>query len=159
MKRNNIFAKYYKWIYNNLPNDSCSFFWGSLLIITLSPIFILGRLICNKYNDETPKRFAVGLLIWVTTFYMILVGILPIILIMGKEYLQSLNIFIIILLSFLSGVITLGILGGIVWGSYYLNERRVEHSYSSNEPSYVEKISDWIGTIRGKYCTKINWKE
>ena len=155
LNKNNLFARYYNWIYDGLPNDICSFFWGSMFIILLFPFFAVGRL---SYFGKTGWYYSAdhslgrGFIFWLVYFLTILVGGAM----MSEFGYIPIGFSGFFLLAPIIGALTvalfLGVIGGSLGGVAYFIEKRRKNQY---RPS---PIKNWIGAIRGKYCTKITWK-
>ncbi len=156
----NWFARYYYWIYDSLPNDLCSFFWGLLFAILLSPLIIFGRLLIGR-DEPLSGYIGIGIIVWLFTAASFAIG--------GKTleithlliYLNGLSAWVGIPILILAGVITIllvfGTIGVICFGlskSFdYITDYKKDGS-----PRVNLHIRDWIGAIRGKYCTPIKWK-
>lgn len=174
INKNNLFARYYNWIYGELPQDVCSFFWGTVLSIVLSLIFVPGRTFTNNY-DGTANLVARGMIFWMVSIVSLLVGFIPWI-VGGKDgvlylWVNDLPNWLQLLVFLVTGAIEIAIIVGIILGIIELLERRQqrkylklikkmkETGYQYEEPvSFWNNVGNFIGAIRGKYCTKITWK-
>jgi hypothetical protein len=153
----NLLAKYYSWIYGELPKDLCSFFWGSLFAIVFILIYIPGRI----FNHDGASRFWAGLGSWLVYFAMLSVGCriftswhgvkeedtlafmthLPwfmIWVVMPLITALIVSLFVLVLVGFVGCVM------------------KIEEIDKPNI-AIIQNTKDWIGAIRGKYCTKIEW--
>lgn len=173
LNKNNLFARYYEWIYGNLPNDVCSFFWGSVLAIGLFPILVTGRLLCGSYY-EFGKVLGAGLLAWFiysATVFLGLIMYAGFILDLDEKGFSFSEHYHLLGLSWygllfgmplvLIGVVVGGFLVvatplGIIWLIFKLFKVTV-----STTPATVviQNTKDVVGAVRGKYCTKITWNE
>jgi uncharacterized integral membrane protein len=160
----NLFARYYNWIYGELPNDLCSFFWGTLFASGLFLFYVPGR-ICNPKGTS---RFWAGLGVWAAYFFLVYVGIHLLVVVwydIPKEefndFLLSLSgwqVFLIApLVSAIMFATVIGSFVGFVVGFIKVEEYYREKS-ETNSPTLIQNTKDIVGAIRGKYCTKINWK-
>src|SRR5690349_972462 len=72
ISKQNWFARYYNWLNGELPNDICSFFWGSVLIIGLFPMLVPGRLVVN-YRSKS-DYFGISFFLWMAYLMLLVVG-------------------------------------------------------------------------------------
>src|SRR5688572_30790810 len=150
LNKKNLFARYYNWIYENYPNDICSFFWSSIWIILLFPFFVIGRL---SYFGKTGWDYSAdhslgrGFAFWIAYFLMLLVGQG----IMSKFGYNPVGFSGFFLLAPIIGIVIMsvfaGVFIGITAGGVYLYENRKDKPRKT-------PVRDWIGAIRGKYCTR-----
>lgn len=181
---NNIFARYYRWIYGALPADICSFFWGTVAIILLSPIVIIGRLIWFADHKGFKNEIRNGGNFYLVNLAMMVVGAMATS--KNSESLNDLPLWKVLMFLWLIGfgiflciAILIALVIGIVWFAEYrkkqLRKRQKEiiatYGYDywydhfiapKQKPDRVtfrEKLSIWIGAIRQKHCTKIEWSE
>lgn len=153
----NIFARYYKWVYGKLPNDLCSFFWGTVFAVVAGVFIIPGRLWTGRYTS-TAEKFFMGILAWVIYLALICAGIGALDKLgLGLRLYTFWGIFIVSPLVAALGVLTITAVGGGLMYSIY---------QVSNAPNKSERIGkavqttkDFWASIKGKYCTKINWKK
>lgn len=169
LNKNNLFARYYNWIYRHYPDDICSFFWGTVLIVVLCPFFIPGKLFFST-NDSLGDIIAKSVAFWVTLLVCMVFGLIP----YGgslKEWFMTLPNIVQITLLIVTGAVEIALVVCIGVGIYYIAEYRRESkrqrylrlmeetNYQYEEPPTMgEKVGNFIGAIRGKYCTKITWK-
>lgn len=162
ISKNNIFAKFYRWMYLETPKDFCSFFWG-----TLKGFFIIpGRLV----NYELPTVFT--LTIYMVYFIMLFFG--------GVSYidyfdliteernitfnelftlLSNVELFLIApiigifvtLFYLIAAFLMISPIFGIGYGMWYIMRKR--------NTTRTENTKNVIAAIRGKYCVKIEWKD
>jgi len=151
----NIFARYYKWVYGELPNDLCSFFWGTLFAVVAGIFIIPGRLWTGRYAS-TAEKFFMGLLAWFVYLVLICAGASA----LNKLGLRPDTFWGIFIVSPLVGALGVLIIMAIIGGVWYSIHQ------VSNIPNKSEKIGNAVQTtkdlwasIKGKYCTKINWKQ
>lgn len=162
----NIFARYYKWVYGELPNDLCSFFWGTVFAVVTGVFIIPGRLWTDRY-DSTAEKFFMGIFAWFIYFVLTHAGVGA----LGKLGLRLDTFWGIYIVSPFVGA--LGVLGVLIIMAvvgrlgcfiYQVSIERFIYQ-ASNVPNKSEKIGSAVQTtkdlwasIKGKYCTKINWK-
>lgn len=163
LNKKNWFARYYNWVTGKYPKDVCSFFWGSITFILLSPFIFVGRLIpdaCKSANYLVVMQTSKGL---VTLF---LVGLLSFILgslgnaVLGLFGYKFIYVWVKILGGIGLGILTIALLVVLVIGIYklfMLTKRGV--GYVVPETHIIDNTVDFIGAIKGKYCTKITWKD
>lgn len=160
IKEKNLFARYYDWMYDDLPDDVCTFFWGSVFIILFSPILIPGRLM-GSYYDGFGDYFGKGFMAWLLFFLLALFGV-PFWKLFGEEFINSLPVIIqLLILAFagaLQALVAVGIGAGIYYSYQFYKKHRKISPIEEEKPTFWEKTGDFIGAIRGKYCTKITWK-
>lgn len=178
INKNNWFARYFNWIYEEYPENICKFFWGSVLAMVLFFIVVPGRIWSEKIMKKTwdYQPYPTGLVMWVA--YILLSAL-------GMNFLKLFSINETLLSVFtigtLFGIITMGIMVGIIILVCYLTDKyknykrkkyreKVDRAYQDpklyeqyikemNKPSFADNLAKWIGAIKGKYCTKIIWKE
>lgn len=139
---NNIFAQYYKWINGELPNDLCSFFWGTLVNIALLPIVVVGQLISKEKGFS--NSFGIGIFTWLIYFLAFSIGLL----ILNSFGYEPIGFAGNLLLLPLIGAVAIGTVIGLIVLFVYGGVKGAESS----------TVQDTVATIRGKYCTKITWK-
>jgi hypothetical protein len=165
----NLIALYYRWIYAKLPNDICSYFWGTVLILLISPIVIPGRIFqFIDYGEGLKDNIKNGLKV-----YLVYLGLLAVGAIVYQELKWArpddiIELFILLPLSGLGAILSIAILGALVllicvgvgWAIKKISEKREDYEESEIEgiPPDPSKISLWVGAIRKKHCTKITWK-
>lgn len=149
----NIFAKYYNWIYNELPNDVCSFFWGTIFAIIFSVFLVIGRLLSDPYEGIGDK-FGKGVVFWVAVLSVIGTGSI----FWPKETLLSIHVLVKLLIFLVSGGVVWSLFLGVIGLGVYLNDIRKEKLRASGNQTAWEKSTEFLGAVRGKYCTKIEWK-
>jgi len=156
LNKNNWFARYYNWMHGNFPNDVCTFFWRSLFAILLAPIVVPGRIVVGR-QELFIGKFVIGIILWLFSVIITKVGQVLI-----GDYSQDLNVFVKFILYFSTGLLLVSIFIGVCIGIYFLckkiKDKRDEKPYNPDYKSFAEKTGDFIGAIRGKYCTKITWK-
>lgn len=150
----NIFARYYKWVYGELPNDLCSFFWGTLFAVVTGVFIIPGRLWTGRYAS-TAEKFLMGIIAWFIYFLLISAGVF-VVDELGLRLDTFWGIFIVSPLVGALGVLIIIAVGGGLGYSIY----QVSNAPNKSEKigSAVQTIKDLWASIKGKYCTKINWK-
>lgn len=160
----NIFARYYKWIYSELPQDICTFFWGTIAIIITFMVVVPGRLVnFNEYRPEYWDNFKTGCFTYLVYLISMVFGVQ----ILGYEKgdpIQNMDLFLWGPLAFLG--IAVSIIGLVVltgWVIHMIMERqrqkrRENNPYVPHQEEGPSKTSLWIGAIRKKHCTKIEWK-
>lgn len=159
----NIFARYYNWIYGELPNDVCSFFWGSLFIILAFPFVVMGRLIFhNRHDTSFGSCFGSGLLVWLLYGTSLGVGIKVQSWYLGigndayTQFVMSRTAAQFLLVAPLIGATILALITGtvvlVVYGIIKLS------SSDTRKPVILQNTQDFIGAIRRKHCTKIDWE-
>ena len=173
INKNNLFARYYQWIYGNLPKDVCSFFWGSVLAIGLFPILVIGRLLNNSYWPKFGETLGFGLLFYFIYGIATLLGLLlyaDIILDLQGESFSFSEHYPLLGLSwygllFGMPLVAIGVIIGVLlivaiplsigWLICKLFNVTVSTASST---TLAQNTKDWVGAIKGKHCTKINWK-
>jgi hypothetical protein len=170
LSKNNIFVRYYNWIYNKYPNDICSFFWGSLFIILTAPFISLGTFIDRK-SDPKSYKYDYPEYIAVRIFYGMIIPLFLYILIeTGNGILELFKYEFTHWLSIVFGGLFLGILAfstviGIFYGLYvlislsliYRRDRmhKVVFEKKQKGPTFMDNFKSFVAAIRGKYCSKI----
>lgn len=156
LSRNNWFGMYYNWIYRTYPNDLCSFFWGTLLILLLFPIIVPGRIFARSFMDQEISTYILySIIFW---FVDIIFTVLGVSLIHELGYSYTSMLWLLVSAPIL-GLIIIGLAGGVVVGTvaggiYTVQLAGKTDVYTTTK----EKARDFVGAIRGKYCTKITWK-
>lgn len=159
----NIFARYYNWIYGELPNDVCSFFWGSLFIVLAFPFVVTGRLLFHdKYDTSFGSCFCGGLFVWFLYGASLGVGIrfqgwyLELENDAYSQFVMSRTAVQFFLVAPLIGATILALIVGtvvlVVYGIIKLS------SSDTRKPVILQNTQDFIGAIRKKHCTKIDWE-
>lgn len=154
LNKNNYFARYYNWIYYDYPNDLCSFFWGSVLSILLVPLIATGTFIARS-TEEYSSYFERCLLAFVLYGYLTLSCYL------GNSLFAITGYEFIYWWSILLGGLLIGnvFILGIAYLTYLWSKKPVKiYHQPSKFENFIDDVKDWIGAIRGKYCTKITWK-
>lgn len=142
----NIFARYYKWVYGELPNDLCSFFWGTLFAVVAGVFIIPGRLWTGRYTS-TAEKFFMGILAWVIYLALICAGVG----VLDELGLRLDTFWGIFIVSPLVGVlIIMAVIGGLMYSICQVSSEKIGNA--------VQTTKDLWASIKGKYCTKINWK-
>lgn len=181
LNKKNWLGMYYNLVYGDYPNDVCSFFWGTLLIVLLSPIMSIGGFM-NKsasysmWSDKTENFFKS--LLWGIVIYA-LYGML---LSMGASIYGSyigmsethftelynliggLKFFLLIPLlgigMLLIVALSIAIIAGICAGVKWIYDKIVEKKEESNvKVPYAQNVGDFVGAVKGKYCCRIIWKD
>jgi len=147
INKNNLFARYYQWIYGNLPNDICTLFWGSLLIIGLFFLFVPGRLLLGR-KAEVISQFGVGMYFWLGYGTACLVGMI----VVDAFGYQFINLWGYLLLGALIGGGVLALIALALVGTVYVSVKKLP------ETTVAQNTKDWIGAIKRNHCTKINWE-
>ena len=154
LSKSNLFARYYNWIYETLPNDICSLFWGSVFAIGLSVFIVPGQLVTPS-NKGVGTKLGNGILLWLAYLFLVMVGNG----IISKFGYQFVGFWGIFGLAALFGALIIGLSIGIpvafVIGGIVTHEKVTE---TQAYDSIKERTSDFVGAIRQKHCTKINWK-
>jgi hypothetical protein len=154
LNKNNWFARYYNWIYGEYANDVCSFFWGTVFAIIFSFICVPGRLLAYLFDG---KPYSNGILFWLGYLAAFIIGISCYSKWIEVEELsfEDLTVFggwgfaVFPLIGLIASALVVAFGGGFVALLIYLSER--------DKPTLVQNTSDWVGAIRKKHCTKINW--
>lgn len=155
----NLFARYYKWMYGKLPNDLCSFFWGSLFAITLKLIYIPGRV----FNPNGSSRFWAGLGVWAAYFLLVSLGESIYSSWLGvphekeMEFIMGLPWYTLFVIMPLISAVVISFFFAIVAGIIVLIIRIETSGIHVPSGKFIGSAKDWVGAIRGKYCTKITW--
>ena len=157
LNKNNWFAIYYNWIYLSYPKDVCSFFWGSVIAILLGPFVIPGLLLAIANDDYSLRRSTIGQTVIGIVIYLMLFLIAG----LGNAVLSIFGYEFIYLWSIILGGIGLGILFllfGIAIGySIFLLIRKSVGAVPQTH--IIDNTIDFVAAIKGKYCTKITWKD
>lgn len=171
---NSVSAKVYREFYNtkHMPQSLCPYFWKLIIaypiVILLLPLLIptwISIKLSGGSDDDAPiavKAF-MGAILYGCIFLIISVGVF--ISTIWITYYQP---------SMLHGmyiggattIVTLSIVGLIVWIKYLISERRLkrmntELDQNGNQIPYVHKpniIIEFFKAKYNKYCPKINWK-
>jgi hypothetical protein len=165
----NLFARYYNWIYGELPNDVCSFFWGSVLAIGLFPILALGRI---WMDNSFGNILGLGLFHYIGYGILLITGVDPygeiFMGIKNVEYFHqvfdmnpsNLEIFLYMPLTGLLILLCIGLTAGsIILGIYGLFSFTLGTvSVTISGAELIRNTKDVVGAIRRKHCTKIIWK-
>lgn len=168
INKNNLFARYYEWIYGSLPDDLCSFFWGTLYALGLSPILVVGRLWLERWGVNVWKCLGAGILTWLAYGFVITMG-----LVMYAQYILDLEdgfsfrehyhllnltwyglllgMPLVFIGALLVCIAIVAIPVSLIWLICKLFKVTVSTTLAQN-------TKDLVGSIRGKYCTRINWK-
>lgn len=171
----NIFARYYKFIHCALPSDVCSFFWGTVLIILLSPVVVVGRLVWFADHDGLKNELGNGVKVYIGYLIVWLIGVFGLTQNMEiktlTDFIDLFTITQIIFLPFLTGIalsllmaVCLAFVLFCAWlGELierYIKKKRREkrNDYDPIFEKGPSRLSIWWGAIRNKYCTKIEWK-
>lgn len=167
MKLSKNYAVFYKLIYGELPKDVCTFFWGSLFALALSPLLLPGRLWMRGFE----KILGAGILTWAPYFLFMMLGFHSYAKYLGIDKLESytvLNleawqIFLLMPLAGLGAVLAIAatcfLVVGIPYGIYWLLSLGVSSAGGAvKETTFAQNTRDFVGAVRGKYCTRINWK-
>lgn len=179
LSKSNWYIKVYYYFTNEYPKDVCTLFWTSLLILLSLPIIIPGKLFEGKYGNVWDNIWS-GIKVW--GVYILLWVLGGSVWWDGANHVFSANhvfkydwghwswivfpltIPIIIIITAIPFVL-------IGLGYYYLIEKykkyrevkgfNEQHTDESKKPkeSVWDKVKMFWGAIRGKYCTKIEWKE
>ena len=171
LSKNNLFARYYQWIYGNLPNDICSFFWGSVLAIGLLPIVAVGRLFHDRWELHFGKVLGAGLLFWIVYSVATLLGLIwyaNFVLDLGDKGFQFSDYHLLNLpwyglafgmpLVFIGIVLACLLIVAVPVGIIYLICRVFGVGVSAAQRTVVaQNTADFVGAIRRKHCVKINW--
>src|SRR5690606_28662258 len=126
----NIFARYYKWVYGELPNDLCSFFWGTLFAVVAGVFIIPGRLWTGRYTS-TAEKFFMGILAWFIYLALICAGVR----VLDELGLRLDTFWGIFIVSPLVGALIIMFVVGGVWYSIH---------QVSNAPNKSEKIGSAV---------------
>ncbi len=168
LNKNNWFAMYYNWIYGNYPNDVCSFFWGALFALLFAPFIVPGKLILSfhpGYNspwNDIKNAWVLQMLVAVATFF-----VFYLIALLGNGMLNIFGYEFLYLWSVVFGGLLIGLLMlvniAIVIILLYLIGKGIVRLFQKTgevipETHIIDNTKDFIGAIRGKYCTKITWK-
>jgi hypothetical protein len=172
LSKSNLFGRFYNWMYGEYPPDVCTFFWTMVYTVLFSIVVIPGRALCNldkqcwefeKYSAG--KHFTYGFTTLMLNLLCVAVGNM-VIRLFGYEFVHV-GIFLLgiplgaLVIAIMIGLVAL-IIAGIQWYGEYKREKRREaimigaYRY---KPSFRDNLSDWIGAIRQKHCTKLNWKD
>lgn len=155
LSKNNWFAIYYSWIYGEYPNDVCSFFWGTLLLVLLAPFVIVGKLIAIVSNDSDIENSRVTMIIIGAFIWLILAVITA----LGNVVLSLLGYEFVGGWATIFGGFGLGVLFLLnIFIILYLIFLLVRATGNISKPIVVDNTVDFIAAVRGKYCTKITWK-
>jgi hypothetical protein len=174
LNKKNWIAMYYNWIHGNYPKDVCTFFWGSLIAIILSPIISMGRILLN--NDFGRNivflQAMIGSISSILLMIVCALGNTIMEKMMGYEFIYM---WTKIIGGFFVGLFSLIIIGGMMAGIFFgigwmrgkvqeikYNKWQEENIKVSSgrprKPTFMENTKSLIGAIRGKYCTKITWE-
>lgn len=166
LSRNNWFARYYLITNDYLPDDLCSFFWGTFFSVMLAPFTLVGGISARltDWSRSTHKCFWYGILTYL--FYAILVltgaslysswflGLDKI----TEEFwglVTNLQIYLWFpLLALVVVTLGFGAFAAVVVSIIYISERDVRLP----EIKVFRNTRDLVGAIKGKYCTPIKWK-
>src|SRR5688572_15185823 len=136
LNEKNLFARYYNWIYDSFPNDVCTFFWGTLLAILISPILIPGRL-CKSWEDGFGGILGKGLACWFAFAVCVVFGLPVLTLIHGKDWVMTLPFIPGILYLAIAGALLIGTVVAFISGIVYLV--LAYQKYKRNQPYvYIE---------------------
>lgn len=153
----NYIARYYKWIYNELPMDFCTLFWGSLFIVLCAPFIVIGKLLTSK-RGAIKEYFWGGVFFWICLFALALFGFAfmrDALKMSTGNFLLDIVIGILGVILFAGAVISVLAIGV---GTIYIADKGVKKWKESHDKDEQSQLSVWIGAIRQKHCTKINWE-
>lgn len=151
----NPLVQYYNWMYNELPNDICSFFWGTILSVIFFVLYIPGRLLPIKPMEKL--IVLKGIIFWFLATFLTMIGWSVTIEAMNNLFfLMDIWKYFLIGLGIMAGAIGVFLLAfsiafGTVYGIYY-----TYNVVKGARPTTV--MRDTWNAIRGKYCTKIYYK-
>lgn len=149
INKNNLFARYYQWIYGSLPNDVCSFFWGSLFALGLFFLLVPGRLIVSgSYDKSVVQQFFLGFFSWLVYGVCISVGIA----LVGAFGYEFINLWGYLLLGALIGAAVIATVGFAIAVTVYVSVEKLP------ETTVVQNTKVFIGAVKRDHCTKINWE-
>lgn len=163
----NIFAIYYKWIYDRLPNDICTFFWGTLFSVLFSILTIPGRMV--KFIDRDTNIYLRGIYFWIGYLLFFALGNVFCRPYFGNqispEDLKFFGPWLLLIIPAV-GFIAIGLLVGIIIGIILLiisikerRENKIRAQYPMGEYQPMKARSEnFIAAIKRKHCTKIEWK-
>jgi hypothetical protein len=157
LSRKNLLARYFRWLKGDLPQDLCTFFWGSVFNILLFPLVVPGKIWGDFVDTEITigRNFWNGLAFWIVYLVAAAIGLG----VMREFGYEPINAYGVLLLLPLIGVgvavLVIACFILIVGGGVELSERyKARRSDAPKESS----LKLWIGAIRKKYCTKITWE-
>jgi len=170
----NWFARYHKFIYGELPDNFCPFFWQLLAAILLFPLVIPSEIQNNYLTDGRSKRplyakIVISLLIYIGLILTAGFGGSIMEEIWSAEVIHGWNLGgWLILISLVCGILTIVgalvcivlILGGYSYIHDELRERKFKKKFKNAQsiPQGPSQLRLMIDNIRSKYCTKIVWK-
>jgi hypothetical protein len=160
----NIFARYYRWIYGDLPNDLCGFFWGLVFAIGLSVFVVPGRLFHSKDNTGAGSCLGAGVFFYIVYLASMGLGVRLYAWFSGiaeegelySQFLQSLDALQFLVYMPLIGAVTIALCIGVIYLTIISIIKLSDKDF--DKPKLIQNTSDWVGAIRKKHCTKINWK-
>ena len=158
INKNSFLARYYMFMFDDLPKDFCTLFWNTLIATIFLPITIVIFWIPNWSKKSMIVKILYGIIFWI----LLLVGGIAggsLIEKIGWTNFLKMSMFLVIPLGFIALFILILTIVGIGIGICYIVERGFlklsKIGLNKEKPS---KLSIIWSTIRNKYCTKINWK-
>lgn len=154
---NNLFGKFYNWIYLSYPNDVCSFFWGTVIAILLLPFILPGKLIGYLSDDYQIERSIVGQAligvgIYFVSFIIIMLGNAVLEVFFGYEFIYLWSVILGGLGLGLLALVNFVIIIAVIYLAFRAGGQTISHT------GVIDNTADFVGAIKGKYCTKITWK-
>jgi hypothetical protein len=184
IKTSSFVARFYTFFHGSLPDDFCTLFWGSIAAFLLLPFTIPTKIVLiffagppreilqrckpEEHDDTLLESFRVGLSIYIAIAILAVIGFGPAQIFGIVDLLKKLSIPLIILSLFLLGTSSVGFVVLVIWliklavSKYKTFKQSKAFDYNQYQyppkPTFMENTRDTIAAIKGKYCTKINWK-
>ncbi len=167
LKENSFLAKYYRFMFDNLPKDFCTLFWNILFATIFFPLTIAYYPFAESWNKNAfplVVRAIFGAIVWM---FATLLGVLGAVQLekLGWEGFIKLSFFLVVPIGLVFIILAFAIIIAIAVGTGYGISKVWKAAFPKKEKNYedevttpLSKLSIIWSTIRNKYCTKIDWK-
>lgn len=157
LSKQNPLVRYFNFIFEYLPQDFCTLFWGTLYALSFFWLEIPGKWISNSTGER--KIVVHGLVFYLLIFYA--VAIVALVVVLFKIDWLSID-WIEVGLVVLAMLVGVSILLAVVFlivgfgiATYeYAKEKVFPPKKKRKGPS---NLAIWWATLRQKYCTKIQY--
>jgi len=166
LRMDSLLGRFYYFMFGKLPNDFCTLFWNTLISVIVFPIVIITKPFEEIWNSSLSLRVVLGILFWMLAILFSAMG-LSMLKVLGWKNVMNLSLLLAIPLGLsfvaVAAIIILGILGGIgaivsSIGDWFQNRKYYRMVNRIQKPQEPSKLVTIWATIKGKYCTKIDWK-
>lgn len=153
IRSTNPLVRYFNFIFEYYPIDFCTLFWGSLYAIMFFWLEIPGKWYARL--TESRRIFWDGVYFY-SSLYLLFQFVSGIIWLFGIDWFNVDWIWLLKVLGIAIAVLIIGliIILIVVYLVLFVKDKIQENIVPNDQPS---SISIWWATIRGKYCTKIEY--